>query len=164
MQNKVVTSLSRAFCALGAAALRFNFRGVGGSAGHYDGTSGEVEDALAAIDWVRGEWPGLPLHLAGFSFGGAVAVRAAGLRPTHTLVTIAPAVHRMPSMDARPDCEWLIIQGDGDDVVSPDAVRSWARAFVPPPELVLIPGAGHFFHGRLVELREVVEAFIGRSE
>lgn len=164
MQNKVVTTLARAFLHVGAASLRFNFRGVGESAGQYDGSSGELDDLLAAIDWLRAEWPGLPLLLAGFSFGGAIAVRAASLRPTRSLVTIAPAVDRVPSNQARPDCDWLIVHGDSDDVVAADRVRSWASAFAPPPEIIMLAGAGHFFHGRLIELRDAVETFVGTIE
>ena len=94
MNNKVVTTLARAFLELGFAALRFNFRGVGESAGSYDHGDGETQDAIAAANFIRGEFPGLPLTLAGFSFGGYVQAHAAEeLQPQH-LVLVAPAVGR----------------------------------------------------------------------
>ena len=94
MTNKVVHVLAKAFNERGVPSLRFNFRGVGASAGSYDEGAGETQDALAAIDWALQRWPGAALWAAGFSFGGAVAVRAAVARDAKRLVTVAPAVHR----------------------------------------------------------------------
>ena len=163
MQNKVAYMLARAFNDMGAISLRFNFRGVGGSAGQFDNGIGETEDALAAIDWLSAQHPGLPLWLGGFSFGSYVALRAQSQRPVRRLVTVAPAVERFSTADiSEPTCPWLLVQGDADDVVSPEAVLAWARALKAPPRIEVMVGAGHFFHGRLNELREsVVAAFKG---
>jgi len=152
MDNKVVTTLARAFLELGFAALRFNFRGVGESAGSYDQGDGETLDAIAAANFMRGEFPGLPLTLAGFSFGGYVQARAAEeLRPQH-LVLVAPAVGRfaMPQVPA----DTLLVHGDLDEVVELDAVLHWARPQHLP--VVVLAGAGHFFHGHLTQLRQIV--------
>jgi alpha/beta superfamily hydrolase len=166
MQNKVVHTAARAMQELGAVTVRFNFRGVGGSVGAHDEGRGEVDDALAVIDWLRARYPEAgTLWLGGFSFGAAVALQAAvsGARPQR-LVTIAPPVGRIIKTPiARPPCEWQIVQGDRDDLVDVTAVREWAAGFDPPPEVLVIPGAEHFFHGRLVELREGVARFLRAS-
>ena len=161
MQNKVAYILARAFNDMGAASLRFNFRGVGRSAGTFDNGVGEIDDALAAIDWFMAQHPGLPLWLGGFSFGGYVALRAQSQRPVERLVTVAPAVQRFAATPIVPPvCPWLLVQGDADDVVPPGEVLGWAQGLARQPQLAVLPGAGHFFHGRLNELREaVVRAF-----
>lgn len=161
MQNKVAYILARAFNDMGAVSLRFNFRGVGKSVGTFDNGIGEIDDALAAIDWFMAQHPGLPLWLGGFSFGGYVALRAQSQRPVERLVTVAPAVQRFAATPIVPPvCPWLLVQGDADDVVPPGEVLGWAQGLARQPQLAVLPGAGHFFHGRLNELREaVVRAF-----
>ena len=157
MQNKVAYMLARAFNDMGALSLRFNFRGVGKSAGAFGNGIGETEDALAAIDWLIAQHPSLPLWLGGFSFGSFVALRAQSRRPVQRLVTVAPAVERFATHDfVPPVCPWVLVQGMADDVVSPQAVLGWARSLAQPPRIIEMDGAGHFFHGRLNELREAV--------
>lgn len=157
MTNKVAYILARACNDLGALSLRFNFRGVGGSAGSHDQGVGETDDALAALDWLAVAHPGLPLWLAGFSFGAYVALRAQSRRPVARLITVAPAVERFDTAAiVQPAMPWLLVQGDADEVVAPQAVLDWAAGLVPPPRLVVLKGAGHFFHGRLNELRQTV--------
>jgi uncharacterized protein len=160
LDNKVVYTLARAFEELGAPAIRFNFRGVGTSAGQYDEGRGETEDALAVVAYGRERWPRAELWLAGFSFGGAVAIRAAARANPARLVAVAPAVMRVSVDAVTPSCPWLIVQGDADDLVEPGAVLDWASQLSPPPAVKVLPGAGHFFHGRLHELRETVLAFM----
>ncbi|HEY7888993.1 MAG TPA: alpha/beta hydrolase [Steroidobacteraceae bacterium] len=162
LDNKVVYTLARAFVELGVPAIRFNFRGVGASAGSYDGGRGETADALAVVEYGRQRWPGASLWLAGFSFGGAVAVGAAAQARPEKLVTVAPGITRvaMDGVDS-PACPWLIVQGDADDVIEPAAVLEWAGRQSRAPDVRLLPGAGHFFHGRLHELRAVVLEFLG---
>jgi uncharacterized protein len=163
LDNKVVYTLARAFVELGVPAIRFNFRGVGASVGQYDDGRGETDDALAVIAYGRERWPHASLWLAGFSFGGAVAVRAAAQARPERLVTVAPGVTRVPMAGiASPACPWLIVQGDADDVVEPSAVRDWASRQSLAPTVRLLPGAGHFFHGRLHELRQVVLDFLAQ--
>jgi uncharacterized protein len=165
LDNKVVYTLARAFVELGVPSIRFNFRGVGGSAGSYDEGRGETADALAVIAYGRERWPGASLWLGGFSFGGAVAVRAAARAAPETLITVAPGVTRvaMTGVDS-PACPWLIVQGDADDVIEPAAVVDWAQRQSPAPTVHLMPGAGHFFHGRLHELRQIVLDFLGAKK
>ena len=161
MDNKVVYTVARALESLGAPAIRFNFRGVGSSAGQYDEARGETADALAVIAWGRQRWPQLPLWLSGFSFGAAVAVRAAGTAQPERLIAVAPGITLISVKDAAPPkCPWLVALGDADEVVDPAVVTGWARALEPPPTLAVLPGASHFFHGRLHELRDTVLAFM----
>ena len=159
MQNKVVTTLARTFTRLGAIAVRFNFRGVGASAGAYAEGIGERDDAVAVARWSRSQWPDLPLYLGGFSFGASVALAVAADLEPRGLVTVAPALSRIDADFRRPECPWLLVQGDSDDIVDPRAVLAWARALPAPPTLAVLAGVGHFFHSRLGELQEQVAAF-----
>ncbi len=163
MTNKVVHTVARSWQELGVPTLRFNFRGVGASQGRYDEGRGETDDALAVIAFGNRRWSGAALWLAGFSFGAYVALRAAAVARPDLLVIVAPPVGRWDFTPLRaPDCPWLIVQGDQDDLVDAAAVQSWARALRPGPRLEILPGAEHFFHGRLHELRNVVRDFSGR--
>jgi alpha/beta superfamily hydrolase len=164
LDNKVVHTLARAFNQLGAPAIRFNFRGVGTSAGRYDDGRGETQDALAVIAHGRQRWPGAALWLGGFSFGGSVAVWAAGEAVPARFVAVAPGITKVAVTGApAPACPWLIVQGDADEVVPPQVVLAWTRTLSPAPEVALLPGAGHFFHGRINDLRETVVTFMGRA-
>jgi uncharacterized protein len=159
MNNKVVHTTARALQERGHATVRFNFRGVGASAGSFDDGRGETEDALAVVDWARARWPRAALTLAGFSFGAYVAFRAAALRPARRLLTIAPPVRRFDfAALAVPAAPWIVIQGDQDELVDHRAVLAWTASVQPPPTVVLIAGAEHFFHGRLNDLRTAVQA------
>jgi alpha/beta superfamily hydrolase len=154
MDNKVVQTLARAFVALGWRSLRFNFRGVGASAGAWDEGRGEVDDRLAAVTAVRA--PGEALALGGFSFGAAMAARAAHRLPggeaPARLMLVGTAVASFPAPAAPPDT--LVIHGDADDVVPLADVLDWARPQALP--VVVVPGVGHFFHGQLGLLKQVV--------
>jgi len=157
MDNKVVYTLAKALQSVGAATLRFNFRGVGNSAGEYDGGAGETQDAAAVAAYGAARWPGKRLVLAGFSFGAFVALRLSLAVEAAHLITVAPPVGRFDfSALGAPQCPWLIVQGDADDVVDPNAVITWARGLAAAPKLVVLPGVGHFFHGRLAELGDTV--------
>jgi hypothetical protein len=165
MTNKVAHLLAKAFNDAGARALRFNFRGVGASAGVHAEGIGETDDALAALDWASEQWPQARLWLAGFSFGGAVAIRAAAQRNVRRLVTVAPAVKRVNIVDTArlPTCPWLLVQGDNDELVNVDDIKRWVQDVRPAPELHVLPGVDHFFHGRLNDLRDVVTRWLGRT-
>jgi alpha/beta superfamily hydrolase len=160
LDNKVVYTVARAFHDLGMPTIRFNFRGVGKSGGTFADGIGETDDALAVIEAGRQRWPGAALWLAGFSFGGAVAIRAAARTNPERLVTVAPAIRRV-SLEgiSFPRGAWLIVQGDSDDLVNPVDVTEWASKLPNPPEIEVLPGVGHFFHGKLNELRDVVTRF-----
>jgi uncharacterized protein len=157
MFNKVVHTLARAMTDLGIAALRFNFRGTGTSEGTYAGGDGEVDDVEAVAASVAERWPGAHLWLAGFSFGAIVSARASVKLAPRQLISIAPAVN-LPGKKflVQPAMPWLIIQGEADEVVPAAAVTAWVENFVPRPELVLLPGVDHFFHGELITLRHTL--------
>ena len=166
MDNKVVTTVARTFHELGVPTVRFNFRGVGESEGVHDEGRGEVDDALAAVAAGRARWPGAALWLAGFSFGGRIAL-ATSSRPeagaVARLVTVAPAFtrfHASPAEVRAPACPWLVVQGDADEIIPAEEVSAFAAKINPPPELVLLPGVGHFFHGHLNGLRDTILAHI----
>jgi alpha/beta superfamily hydrolase len=191
LDNKVVYTLARAFEELGAPAIRFNFRGVGASQGKYDEGVGETDDALAVISYGRQRWPDAALWLAGFSFGGAVAIQAAARVQPQRLVAVAPAVMRLDRLDVRVSesrafrervesavgdfrqsdngvltrsSPWLIVQGDADEVLDAAAVLEWASKVAPPPAVKILSGASHFFHGRLHELRTAVLDFMRNAD
>ena len=159
MHNKVVTMTARALRESRVATLRFNFRGVGGSEGHFDEGRGELDDLRAVVRWARERHPDHALWLAGFSFGAWIALRAAAELGAAALITIAPPVGRSWAFEgiALPVVPWLLVQGDVDEIVDPAAVRQWAAALPKPPQLVEIEGASHFFHRKLMDLRGAVK-------
>jgi alpha/beta superfamily hydrolase len=162
MENKVVTTLAKTFVELGFAALRFNFRGVGNSEGDFDSGNGEIEDVLSVVHYAQEAFGHLPLILSGFSFGGYVQARAAQrLHPLpHRLVLVAPAVGRsVPAFENSTGMphvphNTLLIHGEQDEVVSLADVMDWARPQHLP--VVVLPEAGHFFHGRLHQIKQLV--------
>ena len=152
LDNKVVQTLAKTFAALGYAATRFNFRGVGLSEGRFDDGIGETDDALAALAAAKVEFGELPVALAGFSFGSYVQTRVAHAIAAERLVLIGPAVKRFPIEVVPPDT--IVIHGEEDDVVALDDVLAWARPQQLP--IIVFPGCGHFFHGRLPQLQRVI--------
>jgi alpha/beta superfamily hydrolase len=160
MDNKVVTTMARAFLEAGVPSVRFNFRGVGKSPGAYDAGVGETADADAVASWGATRWPGRGLIIAGFSFGAYVAMRLSQQRHASQLITVAPPVGLFDFAGLTANCPWLVIQGDADDVVEAKAVVDWVSGMKNGPQLLLMPGVGHFFHGSLVELHEAVHAAV----
>ena len=153
--------LAKACNGVGAVAVRFNFRGVGRSAGKYGEGDGETDDAVAVANWALAQWPGAELWLAGFSFGGAVAIRAAARTPARRLITVAPAIRRVPvDVTQVPTCPWLVVQGDRDELVDAQDLQQWLAALPVRPELALLSDVDHFFHGRLNDLRDVVVKWV----
>ena len=156
MTNKVVVTTAKALRDLGFGTVRFNFRGVGESAGQYDQGNGETSDLLAVIDWATQNFGG-PVWLAGFSFGAYVALRSASQRHIDRLVTIAPPVNLYDAAAIKAiTCPWLLIQGDQDQVVPHEQVVAWVKHLDRPPRTIYFKGVDHFFHGRLVALRETL--------
>jgi alpha/beta superfamily hydrolase len=157
MQNKVVQTLARAFVQCGWQAVRFNFRGVGASAGTHDEGRGEAEDMLAVVDQVA---PQGPLALAGFSFGAFVtshvAQTLAPVRSLDKLVLVGTAASRFVVAPVEPELheKTLVLHGEQDDTVPLASVMDWARPQSLP--VTVIPGVEHFFHGQLPLLRSLV--------
>ena len=156
--NKVVTTLAKAFFALGYVTARPNFRGVGASDGRHDEGRGEADDLVAVAAHLRRQFGDLPLTLAGFSFGSFVQTRVAKQLPPERMVLVGPAVNRFAAETVPPDT--LIIHGELDDVVPLSAVLDWARPQGLP--VVVVPGGEHFFHGRLNLLADIVVRYFER--
>ena len=155
MHNKVVTMAARALREVGVTTLRFNFRGVGQSDGVFDDGDGELDDLRAVAAWVRDRHPDKALWLAGFSFGAFVSLRLAVELQAAALVSIAPPVGRSWDFSAIdiPTVPWLVVQGEADEVVEPQAVYDWLATLPRQPQLVRIPDTSHFFHRKLMDLR-----------
>jgi alpha/beta superfamily hydrolase len=155
MDNKVVQTLARAFVALGWRSVRFNFRGIGASQGAWDDGLGEVDDAVAVIGAFAAA-DASPFMLAGFSFGAYVASQAALRLPDDAkprrLVLVGPSTQKqaMPPVPG----DTVVIHGETDDVVPLAATLAWARPQALP--VIVFPGVGHFFHGQLGLLKNVV--------
>jgi alpha/beta superfamily hydrolase len=161
MHNKVAHTLAREFVAEGLLTLRFNFRGTEASDGEFDNGVGELDDALAAIAWVREKFPAGPIWLAGFSFGAAIAVRAAIATEVAGLISVAPAISRFANgLKDQPRCPWLVVLGDEDELVDLNDTIDWLNGLEEGPELLVVPGGEHFFHGKLAIVREAVRDFV----
>ena len=159
MQNKVVSTLMRAARDAGASTVRFNFRGVGKSAGEHADGVGETDDCSAVIDWAISEFGNLPLWLMGFSFGGYVAAAAARARTDWParLILVAPSVERMPFADMLPlPGAAVVMMGEADEVVAPQAVFGLLEG-QQGVDIVRFADTSHFFHGKLVELKAATE-------
>lgn len=153
LDNKVVQTLAKVFFNLRYVPVRFNYRGVGQSAGVYDHGIGETDDALAALADAQATYgQDLPVVLAGFSFGTFVQTRVAATVPAQRMVFVGPAVGRFAVGNVPADT--IVIHGEMDEVVPLADVLAWAR----PQELpvTVFPGCGHFFHGRLPQLARTV--------
>ncbi|MEJ2347541.1 MAG: alpha/beta fold hydrolase [Gammaproteobacteria bacterium] len=157
MHNKVVHYIAKTLNELGLRTVRFNFRGVGASEGTYGDGDGEVQDLQAVLDWVRQRHAGAEIWLAGFSFGAYVALREGCAEGVTRLITVAPPVNLFDfeAFEA-PSCPWLLLQGEGDEVVPYRDVRRWVGRLNRPPEFVPLPGVDHFFHGKLNVLHDVL--------
>lgn len=158
MENKVVTTVFRAFREMGADVVRFNYRGVGQSEGQYNEGHGETEDLISVSNWVKQLKPETEIWLAGFSFGAYIAARAANQLQAAQLITIAPAVEHFDFDSLHyPHCPWLVLQGETDEVVPPQLVYAWIEKQTEPPKLIKFLDTGHFFHGKLTNLKHVLE-------
>lgn len=158
MHNKVVTIMERAMRELGLRTIRFNFRGAGESEGEHDEGYGETDDLFAVTEWVRRTRPDDDLWLGGFSFGSYIALRAAQNLQLGQMITIAPPVDRYEfSSVQHPNCPWLVVQGDEDEVVALEDVKCWIEDLDPPPDFLVMEMATHFFHRRLMDLRGLLK-------
>ncbi len=156
MDNKVVTTLARAYRDAGIPQVRFNFRGVGDSEGEFGELEGEKDDLRAVLMHLLGSRPDTPLYLAGFSFGSAVAAAVYGEFQTRHLTLVAPPVGRyLPDYPQQFDSPLLLIQGACDEIIDPQAVRVWQAGISSPVNYQEMPEAGHFFHGGITALYQI---------
>lgn len=158
MDNKVVTTAAKVFKDAGIPVVTFNFRGVGQSEGLHDHARGEVDDLLAVVDWALAQTGATELYLTGFSFGSYVAAAGVARVPVNLkqLFLLAPPVHHYPFADlALPTDRTLVVQGDADEVVPAQEVFAWADAA--RISVVRLAECSHFFHGRLLDLRQIMQ-------
>ena len=163
MHNKVVTTIARAMKNCSIESFRFNYRGVEDSEGEYGEGFGEVEDLISICEWIKSNTSAKEIILCGFSFGGAVAYMGLEkLDMVSTLVTISPAVDRFDlSGYPQPTISWLAVQGIDDDIVNPQSVFDFmAKHYDSSLILIKMEEVGHFFHGKLIDLKEVIENFV----
>ena len=161
MHNKVVTTLAKACAELGISTMRFNYRGVGHSEGQYGDVVGEIADAKSVYDYCMREYPGLDFYSMGFSFGAFIAAHLAQRYDTRALVTIAPGMVRSDfSQFSHMACPWLTVLAGADEVIDLNSCKD-ALSGLPKTALVeTMDESSHFFHGRLVELRQLVVSFL----
>lgn len=165
MDNKVVTTLVKAFSLEGMNTLRFNFRGVGKSEGSFAEGKGETDDLLAVIEWVNKQNLVDPRFLCGFSFGASVVLNALNKQPElkpDGVILVAPPIYHFLEEFTSPPPNTLVIQSDDDEVVASDGVYEWVERCDPKPELMRFYEAGHFFHGCLVEMRDRVGDWLSK--
>jgi len=157
MQNKVVHILAKACVEQGMPAIRFNFRGVGKSEGHFEHGLGEQQDCIAVATWARQQYPNRPIWLAGFSFGSFVAYQSFVEIKAERLLLVAPAVglFQFQQMDDI-KIPWCVIQGKEDEITPPASVEEWVNNQTSPPQFFYLDGVSHFFHGKLNLLRKLV--------
>ena len=168
MTNKVVHTMVSSVNDLGIAAVRFNFRGVGKSSGKFNDGVGEACDLQQVINWTRKNYPERKIILGGFSFGAYVALLANTTRHPNNHKTISKLILITPPVGMYnldkipiPNAPWLVIQGDEDEVIDKDEVIRWCKIERKnSPKYFEISGTGHFFHGRLRDVRNCVTDFI----
>lgn len=164
MNNKVITTMERAFQKQGFSTICYNFRGVGKSEGEYDQGVGEVEDLLAVVEWARLDQSFDNIHLGGFSFGSFVSLKALEHLQVDSLLTVAPPIGIYdfstivwPEFAQSEGFCWTMIQGGQDEVICAQEVLDWARQVAKKPDVYWRENASHFFHGELIWLRKVIQ-------
>lgn len=162
MHNKVVFKVAQALQAMGMPALRFNFRGVGHSTGTYDEGRGEMDDVRYALEFLSRRYPGLPVILAGFSFGSYVGLRVAAVDDRVQAMIGLGVPARMFEGDYLKDCHKpkLIIQGTNDELAPYDLAVQWFEHLPAPKSMIAVEGADHFFQGRLDEVQAIITSFV----
>ena len=155
MTNKVVHILAKSFSELNAITVRFNFRGVGKSEGKYDEGIGEARDLQVLVSKLKQWRPNAPIWLAGFSFGAYVTARAHKAIQPEKLLLVAPPVSMYPFDDLDEiKVPWFVIQGGQDEVIDANAVKDWVNKCSEQPQLIWMEEASHFFHGKLIEIKD----------
>jgi alpha/beta superfamily hydrolase len=163
MHTKAVFQSAKAFGRIGCAVLRFNFRGVGTSAGSFADGVGEMDDFRAALDFMHDRYPGVPIWAAGMSFGSwiAMSVGAADARVS-TLVGICPPLSRYDFEAVRTSQKpKFFVQGERDEICPLKEMQAFYARTEDPKELAIIDAADHLFDGKLVEVAEAIEDLLG---
>jgi alpha/beta superfamily hydrolase len=159
MHTKVVYQVAKALSRIGCAALRFNFRGAGASAGRFSNGPGEMDDTRAALDFMHAQYPGAPMWAGGMSFGAWVALTVgAEDERVSTLIGIAPPLSRYEfGPIERSTKAKFFIQGELDELCPLKEMREFYARCAEPKELVVIDGADHLFDGKVSEVADAIE-------
>ncbi len=162
MHNKVVFKVAQTLQAMHIPSLRFNFRGVGHSSGTYDEGRGEMDDVRFALDFLSHRYPGLPAILAGFSFGAYVGLRVAAIDDRVQAMIGLGVAARMFNPESLQGSHKpkLLIHGTQDELAPYKLTEAWFEQLPAPKSLVAVPGADHFFQGRLEEVQAIVVGFV----
>ena len=153
LDNKVTYTLARACVLSNVVAIRHNFRGIGQTQGTHDKGLGELQDVLTVIEYAQHQYPDLPLIIAGFSFGAAMSIQAAQQKNADLLLVVAPPIYpALEAIDNLPNASHLFM-GEADEVVLVADVQDWLSQQNTYWQEHWFAEAGHFFHGRLVDLR-----------
>lgn len=163
MHSKVIFQSAKAMIRIGCAVLRFNFRGVGTSAGSFDNGTGEKDDFRAALDFMHGHYPDVPLWSVGMSFGAWISLSVGAADPrVSTMVGIAPPLSRYDFEPVRvSEKPKFFLQGERDELCPLKDMQAFYARAADPKELVVIDAADHLFDGKLVELSEAIEDLLG---
>ena len=161
LHNKITYMIAKTLIDHGIPTLRFNFRGVEKSEGSYANGNGEKNDLLSAIEKMHQMFPDKNLWLGGFSFGSCMALKVSHQQNAKQLFTVAPPVKADYFTDIiTPECPWLLLQGLADEVVDAHDVLNWCHGLDSPPEIKAFADIGHYFHRRLPEIRNAMNAHI----
>jgi alpha/beta superfamily hydrolase len=161
MDNRVVYRAAKAIAEAGWAALRFNFRGVGGSGGQYDQGMGEKQDVAAALDWIENQYPGFPLGLIGYSFGAWVGLPVACSSPRVRIMAGIGLPLNLFSLDCLTACPKpaLYIVGTRDEFCSMENLHKLAARLPSTAIVHRIPGADHFFTNHIDIVQNLIFNF-----
>ena len=150
MNNKVVTTLTRVIRECGGTAIRFNYR-------KFDHGIGELHDTLEIIQFAQAKWPSADIWLAGFSYGAYLSLKAATqVKNIKQLISIAPAVNHMDFSGLHPHCPWIVVIAEDDEVVPAQEIKNWIQTLTPAPTVLDFEKTSHFFHGKLIQLRDTL--------
>lgn len=163
MNNKVVTSMEKAFQELGMGTVAYNFRGAGASEGEYDNGEGEQADLVKVVEWLRTQVPMGQLVLAGFSFGAYVTLKQAADLKADFVCAVAPPVSMYDFSEIELKQPWLLVQGGQDEVIDAQEVLDWAMKLPSPPDVLWRQEASHFFHRQLVWLKQAIRLSVVNS-
>lgn len=165
MNNKVVHTIHKALHTVGCETIRFNYSGVGRSEGSYGDSIGESNDLRTIITWLKQIFPDKKIILAGFSFGAFIALNVSKEIDCLQLISVAPAIPNQDYASYMPiDCPWLVIQGEQDEVIPPAKVFDFINQLDKKPDLIKFPTASHFFHGKLIDLREAIISYLVKTK
>jgi alpha/beta superfamily hydrolase len=162
MHNKVVFKVAQTLHSMNIPALRFNFRGVGHSTGIYDEGRGEMDDVRYALEFLSHRYPGLPVILAGFSFGSYVGMRVAAIDDRVRAMIGLSVPARMFEGETLQGSHKpkLLIHGTEDEIAPYVLTEKWFEEVPAPKSLVAVQGADHFFQGHLDEVEAIIVGFV----